>query len=75
MLDNLKLKLKDVREVLDAALNERLMDPTATVSMDETWNSFKSVVYETARKTIGIARQINEDWFDENDEELSKLIK
>ena len=75
-LDTTKLKLETVRNDLVTALNERLnLNQSISGSVDESWNAFKKVVSGTAKEKLGIARYKHEDWFDQNDQELARLIK
>ena len=64
-----KLKQKSARDDLVAALAEKLDQPLCS-SAEECWDKFKTAVYDTAKEQLGY-----EDWFDENDEQLSNLIE
>ena len=39
----------------------------------EHWEKFKTLVWDSCSETIGISKHKHEDWFDENNEEITKL--
>ena len=69
-----KLKQKSVRDDLEAALSEKLDQPLSS-SAEECWDKFNTVVYDTTKEQLGFSIKRREDWFDENDAELSNLIE
>ncbi|CAM1310920.1 Uncharacterised protein r2_g2125 [Pycnogonum litorale] len=73
-LDIGKLKQKTVRDDLETALNDKLVQPFSG-SSEECWDTFKTVVYKTAKEQLGNVKHKHEDWFDENDEVLGKIIE
>ena len=40
----------------------------------EKWNQFKDMMIESAKLTIGPKKRVHQDWFDENDDEIVKLL-
>ena len=72
-LDIGKLKRKSVREDLESAFNSNL-DKPFNGSSEECWDTFKTVVYDTAKEHLGNVKHKHEDWFDENDEDLGMII-
>ena len=68
-----KLKQDATRNEFAANATEKLGNLTGSV--EEKWTEFSSNLYEVAKDTIGIEKRKHADWFDENDEELSRLLK
>ena len=65
-----------VKEKFQTHLDEALTaqgpltgDPT------EQWNQFKQTVTESANATIGLKKRVHQDWFDENSEDINKLLE
>ena len=69
-----ELKQKSASDDLEAALAEKLEQPLCS-SAEECWNKFKTAVYNTVKKQPIFSTNRHDDWFDENDEELSNLIE
>ena len=44
-------------------------------SVEEHWNQLKSAVITSCKETIGFKTKKNQDWFDDNDDELQRLIR
>ena len=42
--------------------------------MEDDWTAFKDMVYSIAFEHLGPLKQHNQDWFDENDTEITSLI-
>ena len=42
--------------------------------IEDHWDSLKNSILETCKGTIGYAKKKHQDWFDENDTEIEKLI-
>lgn len=71
-----KLKRPDVREDFKSHLDDLLTahgplndNPT------EMWNQFKGMVTEPAKDVLGPKQRVHQDWFDENNEELNKILE
>ena len=49
----------------------------ATLNEDctEKWDQFKNVVNETAKSVLGPKQRIHQDWFDDNDEQITQLLR
>lgn len=42
---------------------------------NDKWNQFKDIVTETAKSVLGPKKKIHQDWFDEHDNEIQKLLE
>jgi len=42
--------------------------------IETAWNSFQEAINIACKESIGHARRVNRDWFDENDATLTRLI-
>ena len=42
--------------------------------LEEGWRSFQEAVYSAAANTVGFVKRKHQDWFDENEEDIKKLI-
>jgi len=42
---------------------------------EEHWESLKTAITKTCKETIGLQKHRNEDWFDRNDGEITKLVE
>ena len=42
--------------------------------MTQQWEQFKTLVKETAQSLLGPKKRVHQDWFDENDEAINKLL-
>ena len=40
----------------------------------QQWDQFKTIITESAKETIGPKKRVHQDWFDENDEHINKLL-
>ena len=45
------------------------------VADSEKWDQFKNVVNETAKSVLGPKQRIHQDWFDDNDEQITQLLR
>lgn len=76
-LDVNKMKLQSVKTELKEALAEKLeeCDQMLDKPVEEQWDKFKKILYETSKEKLGPTKRKHEDWFDDNDTELLELIK
>ena len=69
-LDVDKLHLEENRNSLIAGINS--LEP---LNQENMWEDFKEKIYTTAKDVIGIRKRKHQDWFDDNDEEIRRLLK
>lgn len=63
-------KSKELTQELERQADKICIDE----DVESSWESFHKTVYETSLLTIGKKQRIHQDWFDENDPEISQLI-
>ena len=70
------LKNPLMRERFQAAMDEKLSDVKLgdDTTIEENWSTFRDVVYETSLAQLGTKTRQGNDWFDENDEEIQKMV-
>ena len=63
------------REQFAAQLDQNLttLGPL-TGDVNQQWEQFKTLVKETAQSLLGPKKRVHQDWFDENDEAITKLL-
>lgn len=62
------------RAELSSALDEKLSSHETTHDIEHTWKSFRDSVYESSAEICGFVKRKHQDWFDESDVEISKLL-
>uniref|UniRef100_H3ABH8 Reverse transcriptase domain-containing protein n=1 Tax=Latimeria chalumnae TaxID=7897 RepID=H3ABH8_LATCH len=70
-----KLKHLDTRDELKQELEENLsvyLWEKRTPS--EKWSQFKEIVTETAKTVLGLKKRVHQDWFDENEDVIIKIL-
>lgn len=69
-------KLKD--PAYSTIYEERVCQDLATIptsnNLEEEWTFISNTISNAAKDTIGYNKKKNQDWFDENDNEISRLI-
>ena len=69
-----RLKHKPTADLLCSDLNRKLENLTlGDALVEDNWAAFKDIVYSTAFEHIGPSKQHNQNWFDENDAEITSL--
>ena len=62
---------KTFQDTLDA----NIQNATLTEDCTEKWDQFKNVVNETAKSVLGPKQRMHQDWFDDNDEQITQLLR
>ena len=64
------------RQRFQEALDENLR-AGAPMSEDisTNWGQFKTIVTDTAKTILGPKKRVHQDWFDENDDQISQLLQ
>ena len=74
-LNILQLKKHSVCEELADSLDVNSKHIEITENIEETWSRFRDTVYAAANETLGLNKRKHQDWFDENNEEITKLLE
>ncbi|CAI9725578.1 Hypothetical predicted protein [Octopus vulgaris] len=71
-----KLKNQLTAQDLQSRMDSKLLDIRSDQSsIDEQWESFRDTVHSIALETLGQITRNHQDWFDENDQEIQKLLE
>ncbi|CAI9736455.1 Hypothetical predicted protein [Octopus vulgaris] len=71
-----KLKNQLTAQDLQSRMDSKLLDiRNDQSSIDEQWESFRDTVHSIALETLGQVTRNHQDWFDENDQEIQKLLE
>ena len=57
------------------ALDANIQNATLNDDCTEKWDQFKNVVNETAKSVLGPKQRVHQDWFDDNDEQITQLLQ
>ena len=75
-LNDSKLKnhqiAQELQSLMDSKLTQRQPDQ---LSIEDQWASFKDSTYSSALEVLGPLTRNHQDWFDENDAEIQKLLE
>ena len=69
-LGNLRLCQAEFQEKLE----NKVTSTTSAAEPEELWKDLKTTLQETAAEVGGFSTRKNKDWFDENDDEIQKLL-
>ncbi|CAI9716693.1 Hypothetical predicted protein [Octopus vulgaris] len=71
-----KLKNQLTAQDLQSRMDSKLLDiRNDQSSIDEQWESFRDTAHSIALETLGQVTRNHQDWFDENDQEIQKLME
>ncbi|CAH1277239.1 Hypp9517 [Branchiostoma lanceolatum] len=74
-LDTAKLKQGETATRLASDLHSKLKDlHIGEASVEYDWSTLKKTVYTTAFQHLGSTKRRNQNWFDENDAQISSLL-
>eukprot|EP00058_Branchiostoma_floridae_P000771 XP_002586259.1 hypothetical protein BRAFLDRAFT_109345 [Branchiostoma floridae] len=74
-LDVSKLSHVETKEVLARNLREQIKKLPAESNPEKAWGNFRKVMYDTSERTLGHTKRKHQDWFDNNNEEITSLLK
>ena len=73
--DIAKLKKGVLCKSFQDTLDANIQNATLAEDSTEKWDQFKNVVNETAKSILGPKQPIHQDWFDDNDEQITQLLQ
>ena len=65
----------DVSRLRDMSVRKELQEALESEQFDSTWDQFRTKIYKTCVKTLGLKKRKHRDWFDENDHQINTLLK
>ncbi|GFS20259.1 craniofacial development protein 2 [Elysia marginata] len=74
-LNSFQLKKHSVCEELVDSLDEKCKHIEITDNIEETWSRFRDTVYGAASETLSFNKRKHQDWFDENKEEITRMLE
>ncbi|GFR68802.1 craniofacial development protein 2 [Elysia marginata] len=74
-LNILLLKKHSIYKELVDSLDEKSKHIEITDNIEETWSPFHDTVYAAAIETLGPKKRKHQDWFDENNEEITRMLE
>ncbi|GFR82751.1 hypothetical protein ElyMa_004107000 [Elysia marginata] len=72
---NALFKKPSVCEELADSLDEKSKHIEITGNTEETWSRFRDTVYAAAGESLGPNKRKHQDWFDENNEEIIRMLE
>ena len=73
--DCTKLQNPQTAQTFREAFESHLIDPVGQASVEDHWTSLRDALTAAAEETIGYTHKKNQDWFDENDEHITRLVE
>jgi len=74
-LDVSKLSHPETKELLSRNLREQIEKLPAESNPEKAWGNFRRVMYDTSERILGHTKRKHQDWFDNNNEEITSLLK
>ena len=65
----------DVEKLKHPLFLEAVNDKLDSLVFDGSWLNYKDQIYSVGTELLGFKKRKNQDWFDENDQEISKLLQ
>ena len=56
-------------------LDANIQNATLTDDSTEKWDQFMNVVNETAKSILGPKQRVHQDWFNDNDDQITQLLQ
>ena len=69
-----KLRHIGHREQFQSVLDEKLSCNAPATNSGEKWSQFKEAVIDTAKSVLGPKQRSHQDWFDENDSDITNIL-
>ena len=73
--DIAKLKKYVFYKRFQDTLDANIQNATLTEDCTEKWDQFKDFVNKTAKSILGPKLRIRQDWFEDNDEQITQLLR
>ena len=73
--DCAKLHNPQASQAFRESVESHLIDLPEPASIEDCWTTLRDAMTGAAEETIGFAQKKTQDWFDENDEEITRLIE
>ena len=73
-LDVQKLINKETKEIFIADLTKQLENLPTVEDVEKAWASFRDAVYNSAKLSLGHPKRKHQDWFDNNNKEITTLL-
>ena len=73
--DIAKLKKDLICKTFQDTLDANIQNATFTEDCTEEWDQFKNIVNETAKSVLGPKQRIHQDWFNDNEEQITQLLQ
>ncbi|VDM01632.1 unnamed protein product [Schistocephalus solidus] len=81
VISQMRLRLQPRRSPQEAAASnqiteklENLYVPDNNSTLEPRYYQLRNVIHSTALEVLGRARRQNQDWFEDNDDDISKLL-
>lgn len=65
----------DISKLHDSDLKKEFNQKLENANLTESWNSFKTQVYDTGAEVLGYVSKKHSDWFDDNNQEIQQLLE
>ncbi|KAI8482914.1 hypothetical protein Bbelb_393320 [Branchiostoma belcheri] len=69
-----KLSHPDTGKLLATKLREQIKKLPTESNPEKAWKNFRKVIYGTSKRTLGHIKRKHQDWFDNNNEEITSLL-
>ena len=67
-----KLHDPTIHDEYEKTIHEKLItNPIDPLSVEKEWKTIRDTISESAKAILGFTKRKNQDWFDENDQEIS----
>ena len=74
-LDIVKLENPQLKENFAEEIEKAMDSCIISDDIETSWKALRDTIYDTSANLLGFVKRKHQDWFDENDQETSLLIK